>query len=101
MGGRPEIWLDLANGVFDTELVINSGSTAKTDWLLIASELSPSVHQPKGKRWPKPCAELEMASRRSVANNDRKTEIVYWLRCLVLANRYDWQLFPEVTENGW
>ncbi|HII0036983.1 TPA: DNA primase family protein, partial [Klebsiella variicola] len=38
--------------------------------------------------------------RRSVANNDRKTDRVLAALFMVLANRYDWQLFLEVTGPG-
>jgi putative DNA primase/helicase len=72
---------------------------SKTDWLLIASELpfSPPAegetlasHAPNFWKW----------LRRSVANNDRKTDRVLAALFMVLANRYDWQLFLEVTGPG-
>jgi putative DNA primase/helicase len=38
--------------------------------------------------------------RRSVADNDRKSDRVLSALFMVLANRYDWQLFLEVTGPG-
>ncbi|MCC8217770.1 DNA primase family protein [Escherichia coli] len=69
------------------------------DWLLIASELpfSPpaegetlATHAPNFWKW----------LRRSVAENDRKADRVLAALFMVLANRYDWQLFIEVTGPG-
>ncbi|WP_097418716.1 primase-like DNA-binding domain-containing protein [Escherichia coli] len=71
----------------------------KNDWLLIASELpfSPpaegetlATHAPNFWKW----------LRRSVAENDRKADRVLAALFMVLANRYDWQLFLEVTGPG-
>ncbi|MCP5945644.1 DNA primase, partial [Klebsiella pneumoniae] len=38
--------------------------------------------------------------RRSVAENDRKADRVLAALFMVLANRYDWQLFLEITGEG-
>ncbi|MEC6549992.1 DNA primase, partial [Escherichia coli] len=71
----------------------------KNDWLLIASELpfSPpaegetlATHAPNFWKW----------LRCSVAENDRKADRVLAALFMVLANRYDWQLFIEVTGPG-
>ncbi|MFV4757738.1 DNA primase family protein [Citrobacter freundii] len=90
--------IGFSNGVFDTRTG-QFRKHSKTDWLLIASELpfSPPAegetlasHAPNFWKW----------LRRSVANNDRKTDRVLAALFMVLANRYDWQLFLEVTGPG-
>lgn len=98
MGVTARNLVGFSNGVFDTrtgQFRLHS----KTDWLLIASELpfSPPAegetlasHAPNFWKW----------LRRSVANNDRKTDRVLAALFMVLANRYDWQLFLEVTGPG-
>jgi putative DNA primase/helicase len=98
MGVTARNLVGFSNGVFDTrtgQFRVHS----KTDWLLIASELpfSPTAegetlasHAPNFWKW----------LRRSVANNDRKTDRVLAALFMVLANRYDWQLFLEVTGPG-
>ncbi|HBB6759777.1 TPA: DNA primase [Citrobacter amalonaticus] len=98
MGVTARHLIGFSNGVFD----IRAGEFRehrKTDWLVIASELpfSPPAegetlasHAPNFWKW----------LRRSVANNDRKTDRVLAALFMVLANRYDWQLFLEVTGPG-
>ncbi|POU76524.1 DNA primase [Leclercia sp. LSNIH7] len=98
MGVTARNLVGFSNGVFDTR----TGQFRphnKTDWLLIASELpfSPPAegetlasHAPNFWKW----------LRRSVANDDRKTDRVLAALFMVLANRYDWQLFLEVTGPG-
>ncbi|HCL5279442.1 TPA: DNA primase [Salmonella enterica] len=98
MGVTARNLIGFSNGVFDTRTG-QFRQHSKTDWLLIASELpfSPpaegetlSSHAPNFWKW----------LRRSVANNDRKTDRVLAALFMVLANRYDWQLFLEVTGPG-
>lgn len=98
MGVTARNLIGFSNGVFDTRTGIFR-EHSKTDWLLIASELpfSPPAegetlasHAPNFWKW----------LRRSVANNDRKTDRVLAALFMVLANRYDWQLFLEVTGPG-
>lgn len=98
MGVTARNLVGFSNGVFDTRTG-QFRSHSKTDWLLIASELpfSPPAegetlasHAPNFWKW----------LRRSVANNDRKTDRVLAALFMVLANRYDWQLFLEVTGPG-
>lgn len=98
MGSTARNLIGFSNGVFDTRTG-QFRSHSKTDWLLIASELpfSPPAegetlasHAPNFWKW----------LRRSVANNDRKTDRVLAALFMVLANRYDWQLFLEVTGPG-
>lgn len=98
MGVTARNLIGFSNGVFDTQTG-QFRQHSKTDWLLIASELpfSPPAegetlasHAPNFWKW----------LRRSVASNDRKTERVLAALFMVLANRYDWQLFLEVTGPG-
>ncbi len=98
MGVTARNLIGFSNGVFDTRTG-QFREHSKTDWLLIASELpfSPPAegetltsHAPNFWKW----------LRRSVANNDLKTDRVLAALFMVLANRYDWQLFLEVTGPG-
>ncbi|HCI6164554.1 TPA: DNA primase, partial [Klebsiella pneumoniae] len=98
MGITARNLIGFSNGVFDTRTGVFR-EHCKTDWLLIASELpfSPPAegetlasHAPNFWKW----------LRRSVANNDRKTDRVLAALFMVLANRYDWQLFLEITGPG-
>ena len=98
MGVTARNLIGFSNGVFDTRTG-QFREHDKNDWLLIASELpfSPPAegetlasHAPNFWKW----------LRRSVANNDRKTDRVLAALFMVLANRYDWQLFLEITGPG-
>ncbi|MCP6232795.1 primase-like DNA-binding domain-containing protein [Klebsiella pneumoniae] len=98
MGVTARNLIGFSNGVFDTRTG-QFRQHSKRDWLLIASELpfSPPAegetlasHAPNFWKW----------LRRSVASNDRKTDRVLAALFMVLANRYDWQLFLEVTGPG-
>ncbi|CDQ55126.1 TPA: DNA primase [Klebsiella pneumoniae] len=98
MGVTARNLIGFSNGVFDTRTG-QFRQHSKTDWLLIASELpfSPPAegetlasHAPNFWKW----------LRRSVASNDSKTDRVLAALFMVLANRYDWQLFLEVTGPG-
>ncbi|HBC8505284.1 TPA: DNA primase, partial [Escherichia coli] len=98
MGNTARNLIGFSNGVFDTRTG-NFREHNKNDWLLIASELpfSPpaegetlATHAPNFWKW----------LRRSVAENDRKADRVLAALFMVLANRYDWQLFIEVTGPG-
>ncbi|MEB0963654.1 DUF5906 domain-containing protein [Citrobacter braakii] len=98
MGGADRNLIGFSNGVFDTRTG-NFREHNKNDWLLNASELpfSPpaegetlATHAPNFWKW----------LRRSVANNNRKADRVLAALFMVLASRYDWQLFLEVTGPG-
>ena len=98
MGNTARNLIGFSNGVFDTRTG-NFREHNKNDWLLIASELpfSPpaegetlATHAPNFWKW----------LHRSVAENDRKADRVLAALFMVLANRYDWQLFIEVTGPG-
>ncbi|ECI2789874.1 DNA primase [Salmonella enterica subsp. enterica serovar Give] len=98
MGGADRNLIGFSNGVFDIRTG-NFREHNKNDWLLNASQLpfSPpeegetlATHAPNFWKW----------LRRSVAENDRKADRVLAALFMVLANRYDWQLFLEVTGPG-
>lgn len=98
MGVTARNLIGFGNGVFDTRTG-EFRPHSKGDWLLIASDLpfSPPAegetlasHAPSFWKW----------LRRSVADNDRKSDRVLAALYMVMANRYDWQLFLEVTGPG-
>ena len=98
MGQTARNLIGFSNGVFDTR----SGEFRphnKTDWLLIASEL-PFCPPAEGETLASHAPSFWKWLRRSVANNDRKSDRVLAALFMVLANRYDWQLFLEVTGPG-
>lgn len=98
MGVAERHLIGFSNGVFDTRSSEFRPHNRK-DWLLVASDLpfSPpaddetlATHAPAFWKW----------LRRSVGNNDRRADRVLSALFMVLANRYDWQLFIEVTGPG-
>lgn len=98
MGTASRHIIGFNNGVFD----LKSGTFRahrRDDWLLIASSVDFSqpaegetlaTHAPNFWRW----------LSHSVANNTRKADRVLAALYMVMANRYDWQLFLEVTGAG-
>ncbi|NUN41267.1 DNA primase [Hafnia paralvei] len=98
MGTASRHIIGFSNGVFD----LKSGefrAHRRDDWLLIASTVDFSqpaegetlaTHAPSFWRW----------LSHSVANNTRKADRVLAALYMVMANRYDWQLFLEVTGAG-
>ena len=98
MGATARNLIGFSNGVFDTRSGQFRGHI-KEDWLLMAGELPFSApaegetlatHAPSFWKW----------LSRSVGNNNRKADRVLSALFMVLANRYDWQLFLEVTGPG-
>ncbi|MBD2781612.1 toprim domain-containing protein [Xenorhabdus szentirmaii] len=86
------------NGVFDLKIG-QFRPHHKHDWLLLANDVefnSPvsgetlQSHAPQFWRW----------LNRATANSENKAERVLAALFMVLANRYDWQLFLEVTGAG-
>jgi putative DNA primase/helicase len=69
------------------------------DWLIVASEL-PFSEPAEGETLATHAPNFWKWLRRSVADNDRKADRVLAALFMVLANRYDWQLFLEVTGPG-
>lgn len=98
MGVTARNLIGFSNGVFDTRTG-QFRQHSKTDWLLIASE-SPFSPPAEGETLASHAPNFWKWLRRSVASNDRKTDRVLAALFMVLANRYDWQLFLEVTGPG-
>ena len=95
MGTTARNLIGFSNGVFDTR----SGQFRphnQKDWLLVASDL-PFSEPAEGETL---APNFWKWLRRSVADNDRKADRVLAALFMVLANRYDWQLFLEVTGPG-
>ncbi|WP_258087186.1 toprim domain-containing protein [Xenorhabdus bovienii] len=90
--------IGFSNGVFDLK-VCQFRLHRKHDWLLLANDVefnSPASgetlknHAPQFWRW----------LNRATANCENKFERVLAALFMVLANRYDWQLFLEITGAG-
>lgn len=98
MGTPSRQMIGFNNGVFD----LKTGTFRehrRDDWLLIASgvDFSPpeegetlTTHAPHFWRW----------LNHSVSGNARKADRVLAALYMVMANRYDWQLFLEITGAG-
>lgn len=98
MGTTARNLIGFSNGVFDTR----SGQFRphnRKDWLLVASDL-PFSEPAEGETLATHAPNFWKWLRRSVADNDRKADRVLAALFMVLANRYDWQLFLEVTGPG-
>ncbi|EGC2275119.1 DNA primase [Salmonella enterica subsp. enterica serovar Agbeni] len=98
MGTPARHLIGFRNGVFDTRAA-QFRAHDKDDWLLIASDVdfcqpengeSLEAHAPNFWRW------LQHAT----AKDSRKADRLLAALFMVLANRYDWQLFLEVTGPG-
>ena len=98
MGNTARHLIGFSNGVFDTRTG-DFREHDKNDWLLIASEL-PFTPPAEGETLATHAPNFWKWLRRSVAENDRKADRVLAALFMVLANRYDWQLFIEVTGPG-
>lgn len=98
MGTTARNLIGFSSGVFDTR----SGQFRphnRKDWLLVASDL-PFSEPAEGETLATHAPNFWKWLRRSVADNDRKADRVLAALFMVLANRYDWQLFLEVTGPG-
>lgn len=98
MGATSRNLIGFSNGVFDTR----SGDFRphdKNDWLLLASEL-PFSPPAEGETLGSHAPEFWKWLRRSSSGNSQKADRILAALFMVLANRYDWQLFIEVTGPG-
>ncbi|KFK95221.1 MULTISPECIES: DUF5906 domain-containing protein [unclassified Serratia (in: enterobacteria)] len=98
MGATERHLIGFTNGVFDTKAG-EFRPHRREDWLLIASGVEFSQahegetlasHAPNFWKW----------LTRSTGGNTRKADRVLAALYMVMANRYDWQLFLEVTGPG-
>ena len=90
--------IGFSNGVFDTrEGVFRKHSQA--DWLLIASDVE-FIQAEEGESLATHASAFWKWLTWSTAGNERKADRVLAALYMVMANRYDWQLFLEVTGAG-
>lgn len=98
MGTTARNLIGFSNGVFDTREGLFR-EHRQEDWLLIASDVefiqteegeSLATHSPAFWKW----------LNWSTAGNARKADRVLAALYMVMANRYDWQLFLEITGAG-
>ena len=90
--------IGFSNGVFDTrEGVFRKHSQA--DWLLIASDVE-FIQAEEGESLATHAQAFWKWLTWSTAGNERKADRVLAALYMVMANRYDWQLFLEVTGAG-
>ncbi|MBC3377923.1 DNA primase [Serratia fonticola] len=98
MGNTARNLIGFSNGVFDTKAG-EFRPHRRDDWLLIASTVefyqaeegeTLASHAPSFWKW----------LTRSTGGNDRKADRVLSALYMVMANRYDWQLFLEITGPG-
>ncbi|WP_456071489.1 DNA primase family protein [Enterobacter quasiroggenkampii] len=98
MGVTARNLIGFSNGVFDTRKG-EFRAHDPADWLIVASDL-PFSEPAAGETLANHAPNFWKWLRRSVANSDHKTDRVLAALFMVLANRYDWQLFLEVTGPG-
>ena len=98
MGNTARNLIGFSNGVFDTKAG-EFRPHRRDDWLLIASSVefnqaeegeTLASHAPSFWKW----------LSRSTGGNARKADRVLSALYMVMANRYDWQLFLEITGPG-
>ncbi|WP_339057976.1 primase-helicase zinc-binding domain-containing protein [Candidatus Regiella endosymbiont of Tuberolachnus salignus] len=90
--------IGFCNGVFDLQKK-QFRPHNKEDGLLIVNEIDFTSPEP-GETLVDNTPHFWQWIRRATANHDRKTDRVLAALFMVLANRYDWQLFLEVTGAG-
>lgn len=98
MGTTARNLIGFSNGVFDTR----EGSFRehrKEDWLLIASDVE-FVQAAEGENLTTHAPAFWKWLNWSTAGNTRKADRVLAALYMVMANRYDWQLFLEITGAG-
>jgi putative DNA primase/helicase len=98
MGVTARHLIGFNNGVFDTRAGIFR-SHNKEDWLLIASDVE-FIHAADGETLKTHAPAFWKWLTWSTAGNARKADCVLAALYMVMANRYDWQLFLEVTGAG-
>lgn len=98
MGTPARHLIGFSNGVFD----LRKGAFRphrKDDWLLIASEVAFTDPEP-GETLADNAPHFWRWAGRAAAGDERKIDRILAALFMVLANRYDWQLFLEVTGPG-
>ncbi|WP_439413063.1 toprim domain-containing protein [Enterobacter ludwigii] len=98
MGGTARNLIGFSNGVFD----LHKGefrAHRKEDWLLIASDVVFTAPAP-GENLQQHAPHFWQWVSRAASGSESKIERIMSALFMVLANRYDWQLFLEVTGPG-
>ncbi|MHA1067192.1 DNA primase family protein [Enterobacter ludwigii] len=98
MGETARHLIGFRNGVFDS----SNGefrNHQREDWLLIASEVD-FVAAENGENLEKHAPNFWRWLQHSTAGNGKKADRLLAALYMVMANRYDWQLFLEVTGPG-
>lgn len=98
MGNTARNLIGFSNGVFDTKAG-EFRPHRREDWLLIASDVE--FNQPEeGETLVSHAPNFWKWLTRSTGGNTRKADRVLSALYMVMANRYDWQLFLEITGPG-
>lgn len=98
MGNTARNLIGFSNGVFDTRMGVFRDHHFD-DWLMVASDL-PFSEPVEGESLPTHAPSFWKWLCSSVADNEHKADRVLAALFMVLANRFDWQLFLEVTGPG-
>lgn len=98
MGNTARNLIGFNNGVFDTKAG-QFRPHRRDDWLLIASDVEFSQAQ-EGETLESHAPNFWKWLTRSTGGNNRKADRVLAALYMVMANRYDWQLFLEITGPG-
>lgn len=98
MGNTARNLIGFNNGVFDTKAG-QFRPHRRDDWLLIASDVEFSQAQ-EGETLQTHAPNFWKWLTRSTGGNARKADRVLAALYMVMANRYDWQLFLEITGPG-
>jgi putative DNA primase/helicase len=98
MGETARHLIGFRNGVFDSSKG-EFRAHQREDWLLIASEVD-FVAAENGESLEKHAPNFWHWLQHSMANNAKKADRLLAALYMVMANRYDWQLFLEVTGPG-
>ncbi|WP_342355495.1 phage/plasmid primase, P4 family [Xenorhabdus budapestensis] len=90
--------IGFSNGVFDLK-TCQFRPHRKHDWLLLANDVA--FNSPvSGKTLKNHAPQFWQWLNRATANSENKFDRVLAALFMVLANRYDWQLFLEITGAG-
>ncbi|WP_422387649.1 DNA primase family protein [Erwinia aphidicola] len=98
MGITARNLIGFSNGVFDTRTGVFREHSHE-DWLLIASEVE-FIEPEEGETLESHAPAFWKWINWSTASNQRKADRVLAALYMVMANRFDWQLFLEVTGAG-
>jgi putative DNA primase/helicase len=98
MGSTARNLIGFSNGVFDTKAG-EFRQHRREDWLLIASNVEFNQAQ-DGETLASNAPNFWNWITRSTGGNTRKADRVLSALYMVMANRYDWQLFLEITGPG-